>query len=217
MPAAVLWDMDGTLVDTEPYWIETEQDLATEHGATWTHDDAMALVGSDLLDSGRYIRRRMGLDLTPEQIVDRLLDGVVAKVEQEVPWRPGARELLAALGSAGVPCALVTMSYRRFVEPVLARLPAGSFTTVVCGDEVEHGKPHPAPYLRAAALLGLEPGTCVALEDSVTGAASAAAAGCRTLVVPHHVPVPPAPGLHFADTLDALGPADLLARTTAPA
>ncbi len=213
LPAAVLWDMDGTLVDTEPYWIEAEQELAHRHGATWTHEDAMALVGSDLIDSGTYIRERMGLDLTPTQIVDLLLDGVVQKVARDVPWRPGARELLGALGGSGVPCALVTMSWRRFVEPVLDQLPPGSFTHVVTGDEVTRGKPHPDPYLRAAELLGVDPRACVAIEDSPTGAASAAAAGCPVLVVPHHVPVPPASRLSFAGTLEGLGPDDLVPLT----
>ncbi len=128
-----------------------------------------------------------------------------------VPWRPGARELLAALREAGVPTALVTMSYRRFVEPVLEQLPAGSFDAVVTGDEVERGKPHPDPYLRAAALLGVPPADCVALEDSPTGAASAEAAGCRVLVVPHHVPVPAGERRAFAPTLSDLGVADLVA------
>ncbi len=208
-PAAVLWDMDGTLVDTEPYWIETEHDLAAEHGAPWTHEDAMKLVGNDLLDSGAYIRERMGLDLTPAQIVELLLDSVVEKVRRAVPWRPGARELLEDLGAAGVRCALVTMSWRRFVEPVLEQLPAGAFEVVVTGDEVAHGKPHPEPYLHAARLLGVQPGGCVALEDSPPGAASAAAAGCRVLVVPHHVPVGDGERLTFRESLSGLSAGSL--------
>ncbi len=109
--------MDGTLVDTEPYWIDAEHALAAEHDATWSAELALELVGSDLLASGAFIKEQMGLPLTPAEIVDRLLDGVVARVQSEVPWCPGARELLAALVAAGVPCALVTMSYRRFAEP----------------------------------------------------------------------------------------------------
>src|SRR5689334_21910747 len=105
--------MDGTLVDTEPYWIDCERALVEEHGGTWTHEDAMALVGNNLVDAGRYLRDVGGIDLSPEAIVDVLLDGVVEKVEQEVPWRPGARELLADLRADGMPCALVTMSYER--------------------------------------------------------------------------------------------------------
>ncbi|MDR6210290.1 HAD superfamily hydrolase (TIGR01509 family) [Nocardioides zeae] len=203
-PAAVLWDMDGTLVDTEPYWIETEFAMAERYGATWTTEDALQLVGNDLLVSGEYIRTRMGLELSAADVVEELLDGVVARITEAIPWRPGARELLADLRRAGIPCALVTMSYRRFAEPVVAALEEGSFEAVVTGDEVEHGKPHPAPYLRAAWLLGVEPGDCVAIEDSSTGVASAVAAGCRTLAVPHHVPVPPGPGHVQAASLEGL-------------
>ena len=172
--------MDGTLVDTEPYWIDTEYALADKYGGTWSHEHAMNLVGSALLDSGAYIRLHMGIDRTPHQIVDELLDGVVARVEDEVPWRPGARELLADLHANDIPCALVTMSWQRFVHPILRHLPDGVFASVVTGDRVEFGKPHPEPYLTAAAELGLAPAECVAIEDSDTGARSAVAAGCTT-------------------------------------
>lgn len=201
--------MDGTLVDTEPYWIETEHELAATYGGTWSHEHALNLVGNDLLSSGRYIREHMGLPLSPEEIVDRLLDGVVARVQESVPWRPGAVELLTSLQTAGVPCALVTMSYARFVEPILAHLPDRVFSAVVTGDQVTHGKPHPEPYLRAASLLGVEPGRCLAIEDSATGATSARAAGCTVLVVPLHVPVPTGTARIFAPTLTGMGVHDL--------
>lgn len=204
LPAAVLWDMDGTLVDTEPYWIDTEFALAEKYGGTWSQEHALNLVGNALLESGRYIHEHMGIDRTPQQIVDELLDGVVARVEAEVPWRPGARDLLADLHRQGVPCALVTMSWQRFVDPILAQLPVGTFATVVTGDRVEHGKPHPEPYLTAAAELGLRAADCVAIEDSNTGATSAVAAGCTVLCVPHHVPILAGDRRVFADTLDGL-------------
>ncbi len=209
LPRAVLWDMDGTLVDTEPYWIETEHELAAAHGATWSHEQALQLVGNDLLVSGRIIREQMGLSLSPEEIVETLLDGVVERVRRHVPWRPGARELLADLRAQGVPCALVTMSWTRFVEPILATLPVGSFDAVVSGDQVNQGKPHPEPYLTAAGRLGVDPADCLAIEDSPTGADSARAAGCRVLVVPHHVPVPPQPQMMSRSTLGGLTAADL--------
>ena len=208
-PAAVLWDMDGTLVDTEPYWVQVEQELVEAHGGVWTREDAMQLVGNDLLESGRYIREHGGVDLPPEEIVEILLDGVVAHIEKEVPWRPGARELLAALRADGIPCALVTMSYERFVAPVLTALPKGSFDVVVTGDAVAFGKPHPEPYLHAARLLGIDPRDAVAIEDSNTGARSAEAAGCLVLVVENHVPVAPGERRVFRDTLAGLTPADL--------
>ncbi|KQT94637.1 hydrolase [Marmoricola sp. Leaf446] len=205
----MLWDMDGTLVDTEPYWMRCEHALAAKYGGRWSEQDALAVVGGDLVDSATYMREHMGIDRTPSQIVEELLDGVVALVEQEVPWRPGARELLADLAAASVPCALVTMSYRRFAEPVVSALPAGSFAALVVGDEVSRGKPHPEPYRRGAELLGVAPERTVAIEDSPTGAASAEAAGCRVLVVPHHVPVPDGPGRVRRESLAGLTPADL--------
>lgn len=211
LPAAVLWDMDGTLVDTEPYWMEVEQELVEAHGGVWTREHAMQLVGNDLIVSGRYIRDHGGVDLPAEEIVERLLDGVVERISKAVPWRPGARELLALLRAEEVPCALVTMSYERFVAPVLDALPKGSFDVVVTGDTVSHGKPHPEPYLHAARLLGVEPADCVAIEDSNTGARSAEAAGCVVVVVENHVPVAPGERRVFLDSLEGLGPGDLAA------
>ena len=196
--------MDGTLVDTEPYWIATEFAMAEKYGGTWSQAHAMQLVGNDLVTSGQYIKDVMGLDLTPEEVVEELLDGVVAQVEQAVPWRPGARELLLTLSEAGVRCGLVTMSYTRFVAPILARLPPETFRVVVTGDQVEFGKPHPEPYLTAAAALGVPPEECLAIEDSNTGAKSAEAAGCTVLVVENHVPVLDGPRRVFRDTLEGL-------------
>ncbi len=209
MRAAVLWDMDGTLVDTEPYWIASEFDLAARHGGSWSRGHALAIVGMDLLDAGRYIRQHMGVDLTPERIVDELLDGVVARVKESVPWRPGARTLLDRLQAAAVPCALVTMSYRRFVDPILEHLQPGTFQAVITGDALRHGKPHPEPYLTAAAALGVAAGECLAIEDSPTGVASAEAAGCTVLVVPNHVAVPPGPRRVFRESLADLDLQDL--------
>jgi HAD superfamily hydrolase (TIGR01509 family) len=208
-PAAVLWDMDGTLVDTEPYWIDVEFEIAARHGGSWSHEHALQLVGSDLIDSARYIREHMGIDVEPAQIVEELLDGVVDRVEEQVPWRPGAVDLLADLATLDVPCALVTMSYRRFVAPILQALPPGTFDIVVTGDSVSRGKPHPEPYLSAARQLGVPPGDCLAIEDSNTGARSAEAAGCTVLVVPNHVPVLDGERRVFVDSLADVGAADL--------
>lgn len=208
-PAAVLWDMDGTLVDTEPYWIATEYEMAEKYGGTWSEEHALNLVGNALLESGVYIRVHMGIDLTPQEIVDELLDGVVERVRESVPWRPGARELLADLVANDVPCALVTMSWQRFVEPILEHLPPDTFATIVTGDQVEFGKPHPEPYLTAAAELGVEPTDCIAIEDSNTGAKSGEAAGCLVLCVPNHVPILEGERRVFRDTLVDMSASDL--------
>jgi HAD superfamily hydrolase (TIGR01509 family) len=204
MLQAVLWDLDGTLVDTEPYWIETEYAIAEKAGATWSREHALNLVGNDLVETGRYIRAHMGLEASPEEIVEELLDGVVARVRQAVPWRPGALELLSRLRAAGVPCALVTMSYERMVAPILSRLPAESFRVIVTGDNVSRGKPHPEPYLTAAAALGVPVEGCLAIEDSNTGAQSAEAAGCTVLVVENHVRVAAGPQRVFRQSLVGL-------------
>jgi HAD superfamily hydrolase (TIGR01509 family) len=204
--------MDGTVVDTEPYWMQCEREMAEKYGGTWTEEDSLNLVGNNLLDSGRYIREHMGIDLEPAEIVEELLDAVIEHIRREVPWRPGARELLADLNAAGVPCALVTMSYLRFVEPMLDALPPDTFATVVTGDAVERGKPYPDPYLKAARLLGLDPFSCLAIEDSDVGARSAEAAGCTVLCVPNHVPILEGPGRLFADSLQGLTAANLPVR-----
>jgi HAD superfamily hydrolase (TIGR01509 family) len=201
--------MDGTLVDTEPYWMDAEQRLADRYGGTWSTEHSLNLVGNDLLDSGRYIREHMGVDLEPAEIVELLLDDVIEQIRRAVPWRPGAVDLLADLGSAGVPCGLVTMSYLSFVEPVLDALPEGTFATVVTGDAVERGKPYPDPYLKAARLMGVDPADCLAIEDSNTGARSAESAGCAVLCVPNHVPVLDGEQRMFADSLVGLSAVNL--------
>lgn len=211
IPAAVLWDMDGTLVDTEPYWIASEFDLAGRHGGTWSTHHALAIVGKDLMDAARYIREHASIDIAPEQIVDELLDGVIARVRENIPWRPGARELLTLLREAGMPCALVTMSYRRFVDPILEQLEPGMFRAIVTGDILERGKPHPEPYLTAAAALGVAAEACLAIEDSPPGVTSATAAGCTVLVVPNHVAVDAGPGRVFRETLSGMTVDDLSA------
>ena len=202
--------MDGTLVDTEPYWMESELALAERYGGTWSREQALQVVGFDLLVAARLMRSQMGIDLAPERMVEEMLDDVIARVQRVVPWRPGARELLASLHAADVPCALVTMSYTRFVEPIVAALPRGTFDAVITGDAVDRGKPHPEPYLAAARRLGVLAGECLAIEDSSTGAASASAAGCTVLVAPLHVSVPAAPGRVFVDSLEGLDAGSVL-------
>jgi HAD superfamily hydrolase (TIGR01509 family) len=196
---AVLWDLDGTLVDTEPYWLRAETELVAAHGGTWTQADAHALVGSDLLDAAAYIRRVGGVDLAPVDIVTMMMARVIEQMADDPPWQPGALELLRALGAEGVPCALVTMSWRRLAGAVVDLLPAGTFAAVIAGDEVARGKPHPDPYLAAAQRLDVDPGSCIAIEDSPTGARSAQAAGCFVVGVPHLVELP-------ANLVDAMVP-----------
>ncbi len=201
--------MDGTLVDTEPYWIECEYALVESCGGTWSDELAHAQVGNDLIDTARNLVTHGGVPLPPREIVERLLDGVVERVRGHLPWRPGAQELLAELHALRVPCALVTMSWRRLAEAVADALPPGRFAALVSGDEVDRPKPYPDPYLLAARLLGADPAACVAIEDSPKGVASAVAAGVPTLAVQHFVAVEPGPGRTIVDTLAGWTAADL--------
>lgn len=205
LPAAVLWDMDGTIIDTEPYWIEAEIALATRDGGTWTQDDGLSLIGKALPESAEILRERAGVKGTNEEIVDDLVRQVGQLLRTHgADWQPGARELLAELNAAQVPCALVTMSYASLADILVELLPPGTFAAVVTGDMVSHGKPHPEPYLKAAELLGVDPTACVAIEDSPTGVASAEAAGTRVIGVPHFVPITATPTRSRVNSLTEL-------------
>ncbi len=192
---AALWDFDGTLADTEPLWIDAEFELIGQLGGHWSVEHAEQLVGNSLLDSGAYILNVIGRhDLTPAWVVDQLIDYVVRGLRTApMPWRPGALELLNAFGEAGIPCALVSASYRILLDAALAQLPVDTFQVSVAGDEVEQGKPHPEPYSRACHALNVDARHCVVFEDSETGARSGNASGAFVVAVPHHVEIPSAP------------------------
>lgn len=215
LPAAVLWDMDGTLIDTEPYWAEFETALVESFGGIWTEENALACVGNPLDVSARYIRENSPVDLPEREITERMQAGVMERMRERMPWRPGAQELLAALRSRGVPCALVTMSWRPMVDVLLEALPEGTFDAVVTGDVVAEGKPHPEAYLTAMDVLGVEAAECVALEDSRAGVGAALASGARTIAIPYLVEIPEAAGLARVPTLEGVRPEDLwrLSRT----
>jgi HAD superfamily hydrolase (TIGR01509 family) len=190
LPAAVLWDMDGTIIDTEPHWMDAETELIRSYGGTWSHEEALTLVGQGLWHSARVLQSR-GVRLSEDEIIDRLTQSVLDTIRSEgLPWRPGARELLTELYFAGIPTALVTMSIRKLAWVVNDTIDFPAFHHVVAGDDVEHSKPHPAAYLRAAELLGVDPRDCVAIEDSPPGVAAAVAAGAATIGVPLNVPLP---------------------------
>jgi HAD superfamily hydrolase (TIGR01509 family) len=209
LPAAVLWDMDGTLVDSEEYWLSSEQNLAQEFNGSWNAQDGLDLIGMSLYDSTKVMKAKMGLELEPEEIINRLTDDVVAQLQVSIPWRPGAQELLRELKKRGVKTALVTMSMKRMAESVVNQIPFKAFDVIVAGDMVTLGKPHPEPYLMAARLLGVAPEDCVAFEDSLTGLTSAEAAGTKAIGVTNIVPIPELPGRIIWPTLDGVTLRDL--------
>ncbi|MFL6073381.1 MAG: HAD family hydrolase [Mycobacteriales bacterium] len=214
LPAAVLFDMDGTLVDSEPLWGIAIAELATQLGGTLSGRVRASLVGTNVPATLEVLYAALDLPAGPAERADgeRWLRKRMAELLADgAPWRPGAAELLAEVRAARVPHALVTSTDRDLTELLLGQL--GPFDTVVCADEAGRFKPAPDPYLRAAALLAAAPARSVAIEDSAVGAAAATAAGIRTLVVPHHVPVPPGPGLRTLPTLAGLHLDDLMALT----
>jgi HAD superfamily hydrolase (TIGR01509 family) len=192
--AAVLFDMDGLLVDTEPLWLETETEVMARLGAPWSAEDQEALLGGSMERTVSYLLAKATRPVPPEAVAEWMIDGMLERVRAgRVVVRPGARELVTAVAAAGVPYALVTSSLRSFASAVLDSTGL-DFPVTVCGDDVSETKPAPDPYLMAAKLLAVEPARCVALEDSPNGVASATAAGCHVVAVPSLVPVPPAPG-----------------------
>ena len=201
-PTAVLWDMDGTLIDSEPYWHESELALAAAHDAEWTDADSMTLIGKSLYDSSAMLKERFGSELHPHEIIKQMTDHVVARLETEILWRPGARELLQELREAGIKTALVTMSMRRMALAVANSVGFKAFDLVVAGDDVSYGKPHPEAYLTAAKALEVDPAHCIALEDSPTGIASAEAAGVLTIGIQNLVTLNPQPNRPVLETLD---------------
>jgi HAD superfamily hydrolase (TIGR01509 family) len=221
---AVLFDMDGLLVDSEPLWFVVEREVAERLGAPWGEADQEALIGGSLERTVSWLLAKAGgaakagrpataggpvtadgpVPAGREDVARWLVAGMARLVlARGLPLQPGAARLLAALDAAGVPCALVTASYRAIMDAVL-KVTGLSFGVTVCGEDVQRGKPDPEPYLRAAALLGVPPAGCVVLEDSPTGIAAARAAGCPVIAVPS-VPVSPGRGLITVKSLDEVG------------
>jgi HAD superfamily hydrolase (TIGR01509 family) len=192
--AAVLFDMDGLLVDTEPLWLETETEVMARLGAPWSSDDQEALLGGSMDRTVSYLLAKAAQPVPPETVARWMLDGMLERARAgRVVVRPGARDLLGEVAAAGLPSALVTSSQRAFADAVLAATGI-SFPVTVCAEDAVATKPDPAPYLAAVKLLDADPAACVVLEDSPNGVASATAAGCRVVAVPSLVPIPPAPG-----------------------
>jgi HAD superfamily hydrolase (TIGR01509 family) len=219
LPAAVLWDMDGTLIDSERLWEISLQDTAQELGGTMSAAARDRLVGCDLPTSLGVLLAEVGRPATPELVAftrDRLIDRTATLLAAGVDWLPGAHDALRLVREAGVPTALVTNTGRRLAELALDRIGRHFFDVTVCGDEVPVGKPAPDPYLRAAALLDVPVTGCVAVEDSPNGALSAERAGAAVLVVAGPVPVPAGPRRTHRADLVGLTTAELAAAVRTP-
>jgi HAD superfamily hydrolase (TIGR01509 family) len=192
--AAVLFDMDGLLVDTEPLWFEVETEVMSRLGGDWSAADQAQLVGGSLQATLDYLLAKALHPVARDVLAGWMLDGMVAKVDRgPVALRPGAAGLLAEVKAAGMPHALVTSSERVIMDAIFG-VTGLSFPLTVCAEDVSRIKPDPEPYLLATKLLGVDPAASVVLEDSPNGVAAAEAAGCVVIAVPNVTPVPPAPG-----------------------
>ena len=195
-PAAVLWDMDGTLLDSERLWDIAVVELSASLGFTMTAEIRESTLGNSMSDALTKVFDAAGIapaDRDYRGCERWLLNRVAELFDEDLPWRPGAQEALTMIAAAGIPMALVTNTVRELTENALDTIGRHFFAATVCGDEVANGKPAPDPYLRAAQLLGVAADQCRAVEDSPTGTESATAAGCHTLVVPSAMPVPDGP------------------------
>ena len=207
-PRGVLFDMDGTIIDSEPYWMAAERELVEESGGTWSTEQGLQLVGGGLWNTAKLLKEA-GVGLSADDIVQRLSQRVLEQVAHSSPWRPGVRELFRELLDANIPCALVTMSLRMnadaLAQAVERELGQPVFSAVVGGDDVVTPKPDPEAYLLGAQLLGVDVADCVALEDSSFGASSAFTAGAVTVGIPLHVPISPDVVHELWDSLEGRG------------
>ena len=199
-PQAILWDMDGTIVDSEEYWIVAELELVNLFGGTWTHEDGLALVGNGLPQTAAKLQQH-GVELSIDEIIQALTNRVLEQIEVAVPWRPGAVELIHQFQTVGIPQALVTMSIERMARKVAAVIPGTPLSEVVAGDNVLKTKPDPEAYLLAAERLEVDISQCVAVEDSPSGCRSAHSAGAVTVGVTNLVSLDQIPTDVTLDTL----------------
>lgn len=205
-PAAVLWDMDGTLIDSEPYWMQAEGELVTSFGGTWTKEDGRQLIGTGLYQAAPFFQAK-GVDLPAKQIVETLSNSVLDHLRRETPWRAGVLDLIDSLNNEGIPSVIVTMSLRPAATLIAEKL---GIRHVISGSDVTHEKPHPEAYILGAALVGVEAEDCVAIEDSLNGLASAVASGARTLAVPSNQVIPESDDYTLWPTLEGRTAADLI-------
>ncbi|WP_328402509.1 HAD family phosphatase [Streptomyces sp. NBC_00390] len=213
---AVFLDMDGTLVDTEGFWWDAEVEVFADLGHRLDEAWRDVVVGGPMTRSAGYLIEATGADITLAELTVLLNDKFENRIARGVPLMPGAARLLAELAAHNVPTALVSASHRRIIDRILASLGPEHFALSVAGDEVPRTKPHPDPYLLAAAGLGAEPARCAVVEDTATGVAAAEAAGCRVVAVPSVASIAPAAGRVVVQSLEEVDLVFLRTLITAP-
>lgn len=217
-PAAVIFDLDGVLVDAEVWWDEVRQTWAAEHGRAWSQADQAAVMGANSLGWAGIIRERLELDLPDQQIVDEIVAAMVERYRTRgAPRIAGAVDAVQRLAATGLPLAIASSSHQAVIDAALNSLGISNlFRVVVASDEVAHGKPAPDVYLLTARRLGVDPTGCLVVEDSLNGVLAGRAAGMTVALVPN-ASVPPAAGAREAASMILSSLAELDGLPTLPA
>ena len=192
MIRAVVFDLDGVLLDSERRWDQARREVAIGHGGHWRADATAAMLGMSSVEWSQYMRDTLGVDLAPDRIVELVVAGLLEQYRRRLPLIPGAVAAVQRIGRRW-PLALASSAGRPVIDAVLAI--AGlqhEFQVTVSSEEVPRGKPAPDVYLEAALRLGQPPRACAAVEDSANGIRSAVAAGLRVVAVPNQDYPPPA-------------------------
>ena len=205
---AVFFDMDGTLVNTEPYWLIAETSLMAEFGYQWSDADQRYCLGGPLPRVGEYMRS-ITLMHDWQFYVTQLINRVAELFGRGIDFMPGAQDLLRELSAAQIPLALVSASPRILVDATLGAVGERTFSISISSDDVQRSKPDPEPYLKAAGFLGVDIRNCLILEDSITGITAAQSSGAMTLAIPHIVTVGPHPRTIVVETLAGMTTQDL--------
>jgi HAD superfamily hydrolase (TIGR01509 family) len=206
---AVLFDMDGTLINSEPYWLSAEQELMSRYGHIWTDEDQAYCIGGPLPKVGKYMSGLSNQAESPEYFEKELVRMVSERFSQGLQFMPGAKELVDSLRTAEVPMALVSASPRVLVDAALQLLPSGTFLSSISSQDVKESKPHPMSYLLAAEHLGVKITSCLVLEDSKTGITAGLASGAVVIGIPHIITYPASPRLHIRRDLVDVTPESL--------
>jgi HAD superfamily hydrolase (TIGR01509 family) len=202
--SAILFDMDGTLIDSEPLWLEAEIEIMEELGCNWDQQDQINCLGGPIDKTENYMQDRSN-NIKPFGYFTKKLDDVMEKkLSTKLDLIPNALEIINECKRSELKIALVTASSGRLMRAVLKRFPVGIFDTVVSYDDVERSKPDPEPYLLAAKTLGVDITNCVVLEDSLTGVQSGLSAGAQVIGIPHLVKMPSNPNLRVVESLSEI-------------
>lgn len=195
---AIIWDFDGTLVNSEPYWHGEEKRLVAEHGGSWTDEDAFRMVGQHVRIAAQHLAVAMGRPDDGDAVMTELISRVARRISDRMPYMPGALELVEEASARGIRQCIVTASNLDILDAARAQLPP-AFEFIITADDVTHPKPNPEAYELALRRLDLPATQCVILEDSISGSAAGLAAGGFVVGVPMHQPLDPHPRMAIFD------------------